>query len=148
MSYIYGRGNSQIILASDVLPEKYGSDWYLMQGKKPSVMGHIYEAQGDGTWLDVTPAEKLTDISDKDSTLSRYNNIMTTLGDLPVPESITFMLLYNEVQEYHTHGATGNLLTGISDKSGKTVSQIIGFLTPFLQDMKTALGSMIGRRLP
>ena len=153
--YIFGRGNDQIKTDSQTVPDKekwYPLDsWYAMLSPKPTAPGRTYEAQPDGTWLDVTTPEedaRLTDdANDNQETLDNFNTVMEILRNSPTGPDIAFMILYDEVQEYLRSGTVGELLIGIVQTSGKTGTQLKNFLEPLFADMRSALGRMIGRSI-
>lgn len=144
---IFGKENRQLLIGSDTVPEKYGTGWYAMVEPKPSDRTQVYEAQSDGTWLNVTPAETVVDNTDRATSLERYNTLMSILEDLPVPQSVVFMIMYHELREYQQHGTIGILLFNVVQKSGLTGTQVVNYLTPLMDDLSVAMGSMIGRRL-
>lgn len=135
------------MLDSSELPDKYGSGWYLMQEPHPKVPGHTYEAQADGTWLDITTEEERTDYSDKIASRNKYDILMNLLEGLPVPPAVTFMIIYNELQEYNQHGTVGTLLSAVVQNSGRTGPQVLNYLSPLMSDLSEILGRLVGRRL-
>lgn len=153
MENIFGKGNIQLYWGGTVetIPAEHGTGWILMVGRKPRIIGHTFEAQSDGTWLDVTTQNELdklaADAIDGPDSVQKYNTVSNLLEDLPVPPAVTFMIIYNELQEYAQHGTIGKLLLNVVQVSGMTGAQVVNYLTPLMEDLSVALGKMIGRRI-
>lgn len=86
MIYIFGKGSQQLLLETPEIPDKQKyhplNEWYLMKAKMPRD-GKPYEAQSDGTWLDVTPVDVLTE-REKEKQLALIHEIFEMDANAPV----------------------------------------------------------------
>lgn len=144
---IFGRNSEQVFYDGSALPAKYGTGWYVMLDRRPQEYGHTYEAQSDGTWLDITTAGTVTDLADGVISQTKYENVMGVLSELPVDDAIIFMIMHEEIVEFDQHGTTGTLLSNVISESSMTGPEVINYLRPLMADMKESMGKMIGRRI-
>lgn len=150
---IYGKGNIQKYTDLNLadVNAKYDGGWHEMLDKKPKIRGHTFEAQAEGTWLDVTTQEELDTLADDavngPIVAQKYEAVMAILEGLPIDPAISFMILYVELNEYAQHGTQGPLLLNLIQTSGRTPQQVLGYLEPLMEDLSIAMGKMIGRRI-
>ena len=137
---VFGRGNQFVQHQAESLPSRFGPGWYLMQSEHPGTLGRIFEAQSDGTWLDVTtPAEE-----------AAYNS---EVADQAMEDTVGFdrklayQLIMLEVFAYDLDGATqpGPILQAMATESGYSEIVIAGDLQANLTNKIKKLGTEYGK---